>query len=119
MGVLGIYTGREPQSVDLNEFLDQLKSDYEVRAEKKEVRLVWDYPADAATINTDRAKLQQILQNLINNALKFTAAGAIAISARRQEGSPHAFVQFKVSDTGIGIAPRMHEQIFKTISPGR
>jgi len=108
----------EPQSVDLNEFLDQLKSDYEVRAEKKDVRLVWDYPADADPINTDRAKLQQILQNLINNALKFTSAGTIAISAEIQEGSPHRFVQFKVSDTGIGIPPEVHEQIFKKFHQG-
>lgn len=128
----------EPQPVDLNEFLDQLKSDYAVRAEKKDVRLLWDYPTDADSINTDRAKLQQILQNLINNALKFTAEGSVTVSARVLSetgnrgngesgnrggevtdspvhpfsGTARRWVELRVADTGIGIPAEQMRSIF-------
>ena len=53
-------------------------------------------------VETDSAKLTHILQNLINNAIKFTDEGVITISARHV---PEAqALEFKVSDTGIGIS---------------
>ncbi|OGQ82021.1 MAG: hypothetical protein A3F90_20395 [Deltaproteobacteria bacterium RIFCSPLOWO2_12_FULL_60_19] len=114
---------------NLRGLLDQLRSDYEVRADKKHVTLSWDYPAASIPITTDGAKLKRILQNLINNALKFTDAGTVAVSARLVEKashrsdltpsasrlSPHAsakWVEFKIADTGIGIPKDMHEAVF-------
>jgi signal transduction histidine kinase len=62
-------------------------------------------------MNTDRGKLQQILQNLINNAIKFTEKGSVTISANylSETGS----VEFKVSDTGIGIPKKAVPVIFE------
>jgi signal transduction histidine kinase len=81
--------------------LDELKTDYLVRA-KKDLRIVWDYPAYLPILSTDEEKLRAILQNLVNNALKFTETGAITVSARYAADS--AAMEFKVSDTGAGIA---------------
>jgi len=117
----------ERHKVDLDEFLDQLKSDYEVRTGRKNVRLLWNNTAPGAIVHTDRAKLQQVLQNLINNALKFTAAGTITVSVRLagagDEGSgvsaadprsptPDRFAEFRVADTGIGIPANKLDLIF-------
>jgi signal transduction histidine kinase/HAMP domain-containing protein len=89
---------RELNPCDL---LSELKTDYLVRA-NKDLQIIWHYPAHLPLLSTDDEKLRAILQNLINNALKFTETGAITVSARyvveRQA------VEFKVADTGAGIA---------------
>ncbi|MGH7847396.1 MAG: ATP-binding protein [Candidatus Binatia bacterium] len=89
--------------VELQDLLDDLRSIYSIPSGKK-VELVWDYPQDLPVMETDRDKLKQVLQNLINNALKFTEEGRITLSARYCGGKNN--VQFKVTDTGIGIAEK-------------
>jgi signal transduction histidine kinase len=92
----------EWRELNPRDVLDELKSDYVVRASKK-LQLLWDYPACLPGLSTDGEKLKAILQNLINNALKFTEAGAISVSARHLPDNQT--IQFAVSDTGVGIAP--------------
>jgi signal transduction histidine kinase len=66
----------------------------------KELTLSWEY-SSGTVIKSDRERLKHILQNLINNAIKFTAKGKITISARYITES--RAVEFRVADTGIGI----------------
>ena len=100
----------ERQKVELRSFLDDLKSSYEVPLDKK-ITVNWDYPLDSLTIETDGAKLKHILQNLINNAIKFTEQGHVTISARYILEAKS--VEFKVADTGIGIQKEMLPSIFE------
>jgi signal transduction histidine kinase/CheY-like chemotaxis protein len=72
--------------------------------------LVFEDGEDVPIIQSDEAKVSQILRNFISNALKFTEAGEIRVSARL--GGPETVV-FSVSDTGIGIAPEDQERIFE------
>jgi PAS domain S-box-containing protein len=65
----------------------------------------------------DRFRLQQILTNLVSNAVKFTAKGEITV--RVTEGKPTATgqrVRFEVADTGIGIEPGAAERLFEPFS---
>lgn len=100
----------EKQECDLKSFLDGLRSNYEVPL-NKEVTLNWDYPVDSLTITTDSAKLKHILQNLINNAIKFTSQGSVSITAKYISQARAA--QFQVADTGIGISKEMLPSIFE------
>ena len=62
----------------------------------------------------DEQHLRQILINLISNAIKFTENGIIDINVSTKRFSDHhAGLRFEVSDTGIGIAEEMQEQIFE------
>jgi signal transduction histidine kinase len=88
------------REVNPRDLLDELKTDYLVRA-NKDLQIVWEYPAYLPLLSTDDEKLRAILQNLINNALKFTDAGAITVSARHLPAS--CAMEFKVADTGAGI----------------
>lgn len=90
----------EAHEVDLRDFLEDLKSNYDLPRDK-ELALVWDYPSELPAIRTDGGKLRQILENLINNAIKFTAKGTVTISARHRPEVEA--VEFRVADTGIGI----------------
>jgi signal transduction histidine kinase len=90
----------EYDDLPLSEFLDELKLLYEYPLGKS-VTLQWDYPPDLPVIRTDRDKLKHILQNLLNNALKFTETGRVTLSARH---IAHVnLTELAVSDTGVGI----------------
>jgi len=75
------------------------------------VNLVFEEPDGLPALETDEAKISQILRNFISNALKFTEKGEVRVSARHRPGS--AAVTFSVADTGIGIAPEDQAAIFQ------
>jgi CheY-like chemotaxis protein len=75
------------------------------------VSLVFEEPEGPLPMETDEGKLGQILRNLVSNALKFTEAGEVRVSARASSGG--AAVTIDVADTGIGIAPEDHDRIFQ------
>ncbi len=101
----------EYQVVNLTHLMDTLKSEYEVRTGKRNLQLSWSYPAAPVEMMTDLLKLKQILCNLINNAIKFTEKGGVTISAKEVNGGSK--IEFRVSDTGIGIPKSMQESIFE------
>jgi signal transduction histidine kinase len=108
----GIDAGKvsaEMIQIQMGEFLDDLKSNYDIPLDKK-LTFKWDYPAEPRIIKTDAGKLKQILQNLINNAVKFTDEGSIIFTARYFPETKVA--KFKVADTGIGIEREMLTSIF-------
>lgn len=78
--------------------------------------LTFDLACDA-TVNTsvhgDPVRLNRILLNLIGNAIKFTPRGGIAVNAAAEPHDDHVRLRITVRDTGIGIAPDMHERIFE------
>ncbi|HVL66199.1 MAG TPA: ATP-binding protein [Vicinamibacterales bacterium] len=74
------------------------------------VALVFDAPAGLPLLDTDEAKVAQILRNLISNALKFTERGEVRVAATPAEGG--RAIVFTVADTGIGIAPEDQARIF-------
>jgi signal transduction histidine kinase len=77
---------------------------------RPEVDLIFvDPDGPLSALETDEAKVSQVLRNLVSNAIKFTERGAITVRAR-QDGS---FVAFEVQDTGIGIAPGDLERVFE------
>lgn len=74
------------------------------------VQLIFDDPLDVGVLMTDEAKVSQILRNFISNALKYTEAGEVRVSAVREIDD---FVTLSVADTGIGIAPEDQARIFE------
>ena len=79
-------------------------------ASRKNLGLENEVPADLELVDADPDRFQQILVNLIGNAVKFTHEGTVAVSAK-QEGN-RVFVS--VSDTGIGIPKASQEAIFRS-----
>ncbi len=111
--VTRIEAGRvrvESDGVNLDRFMEDLKSAYDVPT-GEELTLSWAYPPDLPVVRTDSEKLRHILQNLINNAIKFTEKGSVKVSVRRNpEGKQ---VEFTVADTGIGIPQESFPVIFE------
>jgi PAS domain S-box-containing protein len=96
--------------VPINTTIRSLCNQFIPKAAEKKIDMICepglsDYDA---LILTDKSKLSQIISNLINNAIKFTDKGTIKIGYRLVEN----FLEFCVSDTGIGISPEHHARIF-------
>jgi signal transduction histidine kinase len=62
-------------------------------------------------LKSDRAKVKQIIMNLISNALKFTPSGSVTVSAQFNKRRGETWIS--VADTGIGIAPKDQEAVFQ------
>lgn len=93
------------------------------RAREKGLELIIDIPEASngglpEAILGDVTRLRQVLINLVNNAVKFTEKGEVAVQARRVGGTDdtHAVVEFRVSDTGIGIPPERASALFEAFT---
>ncbi len=94
--------------VDLRAVFGQLRGTLRPLATRPEVDFVVEEP-QVATIRTDEVLLAQVLRNLLTNAIKFTAAGSIRLTAQQVD----ADIEFTVADTGTGIPEELHERIFE------
>jgi signal transduction histidine kinase len=102
---------REP--VALGALVDDLIAGFEGQLQEREgVELVADMPEEMAPITTDAAKLQQVVLNLIGNALKFTDQGTVTVRVVAAPTTRRP-VRLEVADTGVGIAPERREAIFE------
>jgi PAS domain S-box-containing protein len=96
--------------ININSTLKSLCTQFFPKANEKNIKLFCTYGLadEAALMITDSTKLVQILSNLLSNALKFTDTGSVDVEYKK-EGS---FLQFRVTDTGIGIPEEYHKRVF-------
>jgi signal transduction histidine kinase/ActR/RegA family two-component response regulator len=113
LDVSRIITGKMRIEKEETDFAALVKSAAEAArplAEQKKVSLVFNSDADSYVLLGDEVRLQQIVSNLINNAIKFTPEeGAVILSLSSTDGGT---VLLNVTDTGIGIEPDFLPQIF-------
>ena len=101
------------QNVDIESLIEALREFFD-GAEKPGVVVKWNYSADLPVVETDAEKLKHILQNLIDNAMKFTHEGEITVSASYENST--GVLKFIVSDTGLGIAGENLPHAFEMFS---
>ncbi len=95
--------------LELGPFLSEIVESSRILVKDKQVDLVLEFDPQLDTIVADRIRLQQIMNNLISNAVKFTEQGQISVCASRQDG----ITLFKVVDTGMGIPADKLDLIFE------
>jgi CheY-like chemotaxis protein len=96
--------------VDIEGLLRQVAELMSPRAHEKGVEIAWALPTALPTILADEGRLRQILLNFAGNAVKFTEAGGVLLSATATEGGK---IRFTVTDTGPGVAPEARARIFE------
>lgn len=102
----------EASDFRLGQMLDELLPSIEINAANKGVLFRYDeVPADE-TLRADKFRLSQVLQNLLNNAIKFTPEGGLVELGGRSDGR---WLTLKVRDSGIGIHPSETKKIFEKL----
>jgi signal transduction histidine kinase/DNA-binding response OmpR family regulator len=94
---------------NLGDFIKSLRSDYDGTVADS-LTLDWKYSSDLPFLKTDDEKLKVILQNLIDNAIKFTEKGIVSISVAVDRDASK--IVFAISDTGMGISKERLPFIF-------
>ena len=103
-----------PEEFEAGEMLDAVVATARPLVEKNGNRFEVVTPPDLGSLRTDLTKLRQILLNLLSNAAKFTENGVVRLEASRSlTESGQSLLTFRVSDSGIGIAPEKLKQIFE------
>lgn len=100
----------EQQMIQPSQLIDVLKATCAVPA-GKELELIWQCQDDLPDFKTDPEKLKEVIEHLIENAIKFTDQGRVVVAASVVAGGNS--VQFTVSDTGIGIPAEALPHIFE------
>jgi PAS domain S-box-containing protein len=101
---------------DFEAIAERLARRHAERAAEKGLEIVLDFSPDIPRhLIGDAVRLEQVLSNLISNAIKFTEAGEIVVAGTVAESAADAHVlRFTVRDTGIGIAREDQQRIFQT-----
>jgi two-component system phosphate regulon sensor histidine kinase PhoR len=97
------------ESIDIKELAETVYKSYQAQAKKKGLEMNLDLGAKLGTVTTSRLYLEEMLQNFVTNAIKYTQAGSVTLSAHRSQGG----IEFAVSDTGIGISKTDIKHIFE------
>jgi PAS domain S-box-containing protein len=108
----------ELEEIPFNLFsvFEQLELGFKAQAKKKGIEFKCALDAKiSSSLQSDPTKLNQVLLNLVNNAIKFTEKGSVELRADLLEDlKDQQHIEFRISDSGIGIDPQNIESIFKT-----
>jgi two-component sensor histidine kinase len=107
--------------VALGSLLESLGREHLPGAKRKGVPLHIDIePARPLEAHTDGTRLSRLVANLLGNAIRYTSAGQVRLSAawREEKGSPRVLV-VGIHDTGVGLAEEDHDSIFQAFGRGK
>lgn len=105
----------EKVNFQLSDLLKKIHRSLSIRASEKQLSLILDIDDNApCVVAGDPARLTQVLNNLMSNAIKFTNSGSVTLSTEVVYQSDDDWVlEFKVKDTGVGIPEDRQQQIFE------
>jgi PAS domain S-box-containing protein len=103
---------------NMNDFLDEILRSYSFRSKAKHLSFeILKDPGVPSIVIGDQIRLNQILSNLLSNALKFTNHGGITVHIREKARKDNfSTIEFSVNDTGIGIPKEKHSTIFESFT---
>ncbi|MDB5183453.1 MAG: putative Multi-sensor signal transduction histidine kinase [Candidatus Saccharibacteria bacterium] len=102
--------GDDVEPINVNELMYNLFSKYTPEAEDKGLKLNLDTEHHLPEIETSRLYLEEILQNFITNAIKYTKEGSVTFGAEKES---EGYIRFYVKDTGIGMSKPDMQHIFE------
>jgi signal transduction histidine kinase/DNA-binding NarL/FixJ family response regulator len=111
-----IEAGKMPlhlESIEIRLMVDEIITTLRPAIEKNKNTLRVRMADEVTTMRADVTKVRQILFNLLSNACKFTDHGTIGLDVDRKLEDGQDWIRFQVSDTGIGIAPKQRDNLFK------
>lgn len=104
-----------PSDCSLHDLIKDMYSLFAFQAQDKGIELTISQPSDLPNfIKADTFRINQVLNNLIGNAFKFTERGRISVSVSMQnKADGKKYLSFEVNDTGIGISSELQKSLFE------
>jgi signal transduction histidine kinase/CheY-like chemotaxis protein len=107
----------DPHDFDLRRMVDATADVVSTPAEQKGLQLhVFVNPELPTAVYGDEARFRQILINLVNNAIKFTAKGEVAVTVDPSDDPEEPGIHVEVRDSGIGIEPEAKRHLFEAFT---
>jgi len=108
------------ESFELDDLVDDVAAWVRPQAEKTRNRIEVLRPRGdrLGSITADKTRLRQALVNLLHNACKFTESGVVRLGVSRELSADAECIVFKISDTGIGMAPEVVRELFQPFTRG-
>jgi two-component system, sensor histidine kinase ChiS len=110
----GIQLQQKP--LNLSRLVDAILAFCQPLVQQKPISLINQVPKNVPSIYADRSRLEQVLYNLVENAIKFTNSGEIVVSSIQDQENQ---IKIIVSDTGIGIPEDQKTRIFYLFTQGK
>jgi len=97
------------EDVNINAVLNDIKDLFETKAKQKNLDFIIDVKTELKPIKADGFKIEQVVTNLVDNAIRYTEKGYVKIKVEQDQFETKIIVE----DTGIGIPKEYHERIFE------
>lgn len=96
------------EEIDLLQFVKEMVEKFDILAKEKRLNFNFQTNLDSAWVKVDKIRFAQVIQNLIDNAIKYTKEGFVNINIERKNG----FAIICVSDSGIGMSKELQTKLF-------
>ena len=109
-----LEAGKQPlriEDLQLNKIVSDLRETFEFLCRQKGIELRWELPREPLPIRNDAIRLKEVVSNLLQNAVKYTDHGSIAVRVASLPSSDSVVVEVK--DTGMGISEQYLTSIFE------
>ena len=104
----------EHRQFDLRECVEECLGAFRIQAERERKTLREEFQAERIALLGDDFRIQQVLNNLLSNAFKFTPEhGTVSLSVQQLDSGERANYKFVIADTGIGMSPEFLEHIYE------
>src|SRR5207253_8088188 len=104
------------ETFDVPQLVRDIAAVIQPLASKNANRLEVRCPEEIGTMRADLTKVRQTLFNLLSNACKFTERGTIALRVAGEGVDGGRWINFRISDTGIGMSPEQASKIFQAFT---
>ena len=109
-----LEASRQPiriEDVSIHKIVSDLKDTFDFLCRQKGLGLTWDIPARLPALRSDSGRINEVISNLLQNAIKYTDRGSISVRVREHKATDSVVIE--VTDTGIGIPEHSLQTIFE------
>ena len=96
------------ENVEIVSLIKDFIKNFEILAKDKNLQLIFEPSIDNAMVKIDKTRFMQVIQNLVDNAIKYTPSGWVKIGIKKEDNS----VLICVCDSGLGMSKELQEKLF-------
>ncbi len=109
----------EAKNLPIRELIKPIVEEFKIVAQKKGLELKLSISPDLPALPIDKEKMNQVLMNIIDNAIKYTEKGGIEVTVNPERGEAGKKILIRIKDTGAGMNKEQISQLFEKFRRGK